>query len=156
MLPFTTFNLAQFGPAMAASFLGSLVEFVETLTIVLAVGTVRGWRPAFVGTGAGIAVLAATVVAAGPALGLIPLSAIRIVVGALLLAFGLRWLRKAVLRAAGVIPLHDEQMAFAAEVSELKVIDGSIGALDPVGIGTAFKIVLLEGIEVVFIVIAVG
>ena len=84
MLHLAPFNLAQFGPAMAASFLGSLVEFVETLTIVLAVGTVRGWRPALLGTGAGLALLTAIVAAAGPALSLIPLWAIQIVVGALL------------------------------------------------------------------------
>src|SRR5215468_4093592 len=98
MLHISSFNLAQFGPAVAASFLGSLVEFVETLTIVLAVGTVRGWRPALLGTGAGMAVLTALIAVAGPAIGLIPLSLVQIVVGALLLLFGLRWLRKAALR----------------------------------------------------------
>ena len=157
MLPFTTFNLAQFGPAMAASFLGSLVEFVETLTIVLAVGTVRGWRPAFVGTGAGIAVLAAVVAGAGPALGLIPLSAIQIVVGALLLAFGLRWLRKAVLRAASVIPLHDEVKIYAQETEIMRATPYAQHRWwDTVAVVACFKAMVLEGLEIVFIVIAVG
>lgn len=157
MLPITTFNLAQFGPAMAAAFLGSLVEFVETLTIVLAVGTVRGWRPAFIGTGAGIAVLAAVVTGAGPALGLIPLSAIQIVVGALLLAFGLRWLRKAVLRAAGVIPLHDEVKIYAQETEIMRATPHAQHQWwDTVAVVACFKAMVLEGLEIVFIVIAVG
>src|SRR5258708_4128639 len=157
MLHLTPFNLAQFGPAMAAAFLGSLVEFVETLTIVLAVGTVRGWRPALVGTGAGIAVLTAIVAAAGPALGLIPLWAIQIVVGALLLVFGLRWLRKAVLRAAGIIPLHDEEKAYARETEIMRASPhGRHRWWDTVAVVASFKAMVLEGLEVVFIVIAVG
>src|SRR5215831_10849934 len=143
---------------MAASFLGSLVEFVETLTIVLAVGTVRGWRPAFIGTGAGIAVLAAVVAGAGPALGLIPLSAIQIVVGVLLLAFGLRWLRKAVLRAAGVIPLHDEVKIYAQETEIMRATTPHAQHRwwDTVAVVACFKAMVLEGLEIIFIVIAVG
>jgi uncharacterized membrane protein len=157
VLHLTPFNLAQFGPAMAAAFLGSLVEFVETLTIVLAVGTVRGWRPALVGTGAGIAVLTAIVAAAGPALGLIPLAAIQIVVGALLLVFGLRWLRKAVLRAAGIIPLHDEEKAYARETEIMRASPHARHRWwDTVAVVASFKAMVLEGLEVVFIVIAVG
>ncbi len=159
MVDLTHVNLAQVGPAIAAAFLGSLVEFVEALTIVLAVGTVRGWRPALLGTGAGIAVLAALVAAAGPALGLIPLFAVQIVVGALLLVFGLRWLRKAVLRAAGIIPLHDEVKIYARE-TEIMRTAGRPHAPHPwwdtVAVATTFKAMLLEGLEVVFIVIAVG
>src|ERR1700738_1206189 len=94
---------AHTGPAFLASFLASLVEFVEALTIVLAVGTVRGWRPALLRTAAGVAVLTAVVVVAGPALGAIPITWLQTFVGVLLLLFGLRWLRKAVLRAAGAI-----------------------------------------------------
>jgi Ca2+/H+ antiporter, TMEM165/GDT1 family len=151
------FNLAQFGPAIAASFLGSLVEFVEALTIVLAVGTVRGWRPAFLGTGAGIAVLAALVAAAGPTLGLIPLSALQVVVGALLLAFGLRWLRKAALRAAGLVPLHDEEKIYAQESEIMRAAPRAQQPWwDTVAVVATFKAMLLEGLEVVFIVIAVG
>jgi uncharacterized membrane protein len=159
MLHLTTLNLAQFGPAVAASFLGSLVEFVETLTIVLAVGTVRGWRPALLGTGAGIAVLAALVATAGPAIGMIPLFVVQIVVGALLLVFGLRWLRKAVLRAAGIIPLHDEVKIYARETEAMRAVrrsDTPHPWWDTVAVAATFKAMLLEGLEVVFIVIAVG
>src|SRR5215467_4719402 len=108
MLHLTSFNLAQFGPAVAASFLASLVEFVEALTIVLAVGTVRGWRPALLGTFAGVGFLTLLVLAFGPTLQRIPITVLQLVVGILLLLFGIRWLRKAILRAAGVIGLHDE------------------------------------------------
>jgi Ca2+/H+ antiporter, TMEM165/GDT1 family len=150
-------NLAQFGPAITASFLGSLVEFVETLTIVLAIGTVRGWRPALLGTGAGLAVLTAIVAAAGPALGQIPLWVIQIVVGALLLVFGLRWLRKAVLRAAGIIPLHDEVKIYARETEIMRATPHARHAWwDTVAVVASFKAMVLEGLEVVFIVIAVG
>ncbi len=142
---------------MAASFLGSLVEFVETLTIVLAVGTVRGWRPALIGTGAGIAVLTAIVAAAGPALGLIPLFAIQIVVGALLLVFGLRWLRKAALRATGIIPLHDEVKVYARETEIMRATPHARHPWwDTVAVVASFKAMVLEGLEIVFIVIAVG
>jgi uncharacterized membrane protein len=143
--------------AVAAAFLGSLVEFVEALTIVLAVGTVRGWRPALVGTAAGAILLTLLVLLLGPALGRIPLTALQLVVGVLLLLFGMRWLRKAILRAAAVIPLHDEAAAFAAEAAQLRAAGPAASlALDPVAVATTFKAVVLEGVEVVFIVIAVG
>src|SRR6201989_2198745 len=105
-------NWAHVGTAILASFLACLVECVEALTVVLAVGSVRGWRSALTGTGAAIAVLLLIVAALGTALTHIPLPIIQLVVGALLLLFGLRWLRKAILRSAGQIPLHDEQAAF--------------------------------------------
>lgn len=144
------------GPSLVASFLASLVEFVEALTVVLAVGVVRGWRPALLGTGLGLAVLFLLVIVLGPALARIPLDIVQLAVGTLLLLFGLRWLRKAILRAAGVIPLHDEAQAFAAETALLQR-GATVGvAWDWVAISTAFKIVMLEGIEVVFIVIAIG
>ena len=144
-------------PTLTAAFLASLVEFVEALTVVLAVGTVRGWRPALFGTGLALGTLALLVLALGPALTRIPLDYVQLGVGILLLLFGLRWLRKAILRSAGVIALHDEQATYAGETALLK----SFGAVrdprwDAVAIGTSFKIVMLEGIEVVFIVIAVG
>ncbi len=141
---------AHAGPSIAAAFLASLVEFVEALTVVLAVAAVRGWRPALTGTGLGLGALALLVIVLGPALARIPLDLVRLAVGVLLLLFGLRWLRKAILRAAGVIPLHDEDAAFAAETAILR------RGVDAVGIATAFKIVMLEGIEVVFIVVAIG
>ena len=108
-----TSNLALVWPAVTAAFLASLVEAVEALTIVLAVAIVRGWRPAGLGALAGLLALALIVVALGPLLDRVPLHLLQLVIGVLLLLFGMRWLRKAILRSAGVIPLHDETMAFA-------------------------------------------
>jgi uncharacterized membrane protein len=147
---------AHAGPSVAAAFLASLVEFIEALTVVLAVGVVRGWRPALLGTGLGLGVLSLMVILLGPALTRIPIDIVQLVVGTLLLLFGLRWLRKAILRAAGIIPLHDEEAAFSAETAHLRQGAGGHMAWDWVAIGAAFKIVMLEGIEVVFIVIAIG
>ncbi len=143
------------GPSLLASFLASLVEFVEALTVILAVGSVRGWRGALSGAAVALAVLLLIVVALGSALTRIPLDAIQLVVGALLLLFGLRWLRKAVLRAAGIIALHDETEAFARETAAMRRHGGG-GGWDRVAFGAAFQITMLEGIEVVFIVIAIG
>ncbi|MBN8943484.1 MAG: TMEM165/GDT1 family protein [Rhizobiales bacterium] len=148
---------ATAAPAVSAAFLGSMVEVVEAFTIVLAVGTVSGWRPALIGTGVGLAFLAVLVVVLGPLLDQVPLHALQLVIGILLLLFGLRWLRKAILRSAGIIALHDETAAFAKETATLR---GSAGSgrehLDWIAGITAFKAVVLEGIEVVFIVVAVG
>ncbi len=145
------------GPSMLASFLASLVEFVEALTIVLAVGIVRGWRSALLGAGAGVALLAVLVLALGTSLAAVPLPILRFVVGVLLLMFGLRWLRKAVLRQAGALPLHDETEAFAKEAERMRrQTHGGAGALDKIAFVTTFKTMMLEGVEVVFIVIAVG
>jgi Ca2+/H+ antiporter, TMEM165/GDT1 family len=143
-------------PTITASFLASLVEFVEALTVVLAVGTVRGWPGALMGTGAAVSVLLAIVLILGPALTQIPLDVVQLLVGALLLLFGMRWLRKAILRAAGVIPLHDEDIAYARETESLRRLARAAGRLDTVAIATTFKITMLEGLEVIFIVIAVG
>jgi len=147
---------AHAGPTVLASFLASLVEFVEALTVVLAVGTVRGWRGALGGTGLALAALLAIVLVLGPALTRLPIAVAQIGVGTLLLLFGMRWLRKAVLRAAGVIPLHDEAAAFRGETDALRRLRPAAGGWDRVAVVTAFKIVMLEGIEVVFIVIAIG
>jgi uncharacterized membrane protein len=150
-------SLALIWPVMTAAFLASLVEAVEALTIVLAVATVRGWRPAGLGALAGLAVLALIVVALGPLLGRIPLRLLQFVIGVLLLLFGMRWLRKAILRSAGVIPLHDEATAFAIETAELREqARRNEARLDWIAALTTFKAVLLEGLEVVFIVIALG
>ena len=147
---------AHIAPAITAAFLASIVEFVEALTVVLAVGSVRGWRGALTGAGAALAVLLVLVAIFGPALTLIPISLVQIAVGTLLLLFGLRWLRKAILRAAGVLALHDEDAAFAKETQALKAA-GAIGpGFDVIGFLAAFKITMLEGVEVVFIVVAVG
>lgn len=149
-------NWARAAPTMTASFLASIVEFVEALTIILAVGTVRGWRHALAGTGLALAVLVGIVSALGPALARIPIDIVQIGVGTLLLLFGLRWLRKAILRSAGVIALHDESAAFTMKTEALRGADAHLGGWDRLAIATAFQITMLEGIEVVFIVIAVG
>jgi uncharacterized membrane protein len=142
-------------PSVLAAFLASLVEFVEALTVILAVGSVRGWRGALSGAAVALAVLLALVAVLGTALSRIPLDVIQLVVGALLLLFGLRWLRKAILRSAGIIPLHDETAAFAKETESMRKIAGG-GGWDRVAFGAAFQITMLEGTEVVFIVIAIG
>jgi Ca2+/H+ antiporter, TMEM165/GDT1 family len=145
------------GPHVTAAFLASLVEFVEALTIVLAVGTVRGWRPALIGTGGGLVTLGALVAGLGRALSAIPITMLQLVIGSLLLLFGLSWLRKALLRAAGVIPVHDEAQAYRGTTNALRR-NGPARVIwwDPIAMATTFKAVVLEGIEVVFIVLAVG
>jgi uncharacterized membrane protein len=139
------------------TFVASAVEAVEALTIVLAVGVVRGWRSTLIGVGAASIVLAAIVAVLGPALRLIPIGTLRFVVGALLLAFGLQWLRKAVLRASGYKPLHDEGAAFAREHEKAGSASPSAPkSLDWYSFTVAFKGVLLEGLEVTFIVVTFG
>ena len=146
---------------IVSAFLASSVEAVEALTVVLAVGVVRGWRSALLGTLAAACVLAALVAIFGRALGQIPVSALQLVVGALLLLFGMRWLRKAMLRSAGAIELHDEAAIYNQEIHALSggneaACANSPGAWDPIAIVTAFKAVTLEGVEVIVIVIALG
>jgi Ca2+/H+ antiporter, TMEM165/GDT1 family len=147
--------LAHAGPSIIAAFLAALVECIEALTVVLAVGVTRGWRPALFGAGLGLALLLLLVALLGPALTLVPLGVLQLVIGTLLLLFGLRWLRKAMLRAAGIIALHDENAAFAGETAALGG-GGAGGSWDAIGIAASFKIVMLEGLEVVFIIIAIG
>jgi len=144
------------GPSMLAAFLASLVEFVEALTVVLAVGTIRGWGGALGGSGLAVAVLLVIIAALGPALTRIPLDIVQLAVGALLLLFGMRWLRKAILRSAGVIALHDEEATYAKEAEALRQAGGIGRGWDKIAFATAFKITMLEGIEVVFIVVAIG
>jgi len=144
-------------PALGSAFLASLVEVVEAFTIVLAVGTLRGWRPALAGLLAALAVLGLLVALLGPLLDQVPLHLLQLVIGILLLLFGMGWLRKAILRTAGVIALHDEEAIFAAESAQLaRNAARRSASLDWIAGLTAFKAVLLEGLEVVFIVIAVG
>lgn len=143
------------GPTVLAAFLASMVEFVEALTVILAVGGVRGWRDALAGSAAALAVLVVLIVVFGAALAQVPLHGIQIIVGTLLLLFGLRWLRKAILRAAGVIPLHDEAAAFAKQTELMRGHKPARG-WDRIAFGACFQITMLEGTEVVFIVIAVG
>ncbi len=140
-----------------ASFMASMVEFVEALTIVLAVGIVRGWRSALYGVAAAVCVLALLVASLGPMLTRIPIHLVRLVVGTLLLLFGFRWLAKAVLRSAGILPLHDEARAFDKESEAMRRQGGASNSpFDTVAFIAVFKSVMLEGIEVVFIVIALG
>ena len=141
----------------AAAFLASAVEMVEALTIVLAVGVTRGWRSTLTGAGVAAAVLVVTIVALGPALTLIPINALRLVVGGLLLVFGLQWLRKAILRASGYKALHDEAEIFKRETDQARTAEHTQRAgLDWYAFVIAFKGVLLEGLEVAFIVITFG
>jgi MYXO-CTERM domain-containing protein len=145
------------GFLIASAFLASAVEFVEALTIVLAAGVTRGWRSSLAGLGAATVALAAIVAALGPALTLIPIDALRLVVGGLLLALGLQWLRKAILRASGYKALHDEAEAFARETAQAREAGRDERAgLDWYAFTLSFKGVLLEGLEVAFIVITFG
>jgi uncharacterized membrane protein len=140
-----------------SAFLASAVEMVEALTIVLAAGLTRGWRSSLTGVAAATVALAAVVAALGPALTVVPLNALRLVVGALLLVFGLQWLRKAILRASGFKALHDEDAIFARELHEGESVPREERAgLDWYGFTLSFKGVFLEGLEVAFIVLTFG
>ncbi len=143
---------------LTASFLASSVEMVEALTIILATGITRGWRSALIGGAAASLVLAIIILVFGAALTtLIPLDLLRLIVGGFLLIFGMQWLRKSILRYAGLKALHDEDRIFREEVNELsKVSPSKAGGMDWVGFTVAFKGVLLEGLEVAFIVITFG
>jgi uncharacterized membrane protein len=138
------------------AFLASGVEMVEALTIVLAVGVTRGWRSTLLGAGAAALVLATLIAALGPLISRVPIGSLRIAVGGLLLVFGLQWLRKAILRAGGYKPLHDEAAAYEKERAEAGSVPGGSGALDWYSFTVAFKGVFLEGLEVAFIVITFG
>ena len=140
-----------------AAFLASAVEMVEALTIVLAVGITRGWRSALIGVGSAVIALAVVVAALGPALTLIPINGLRIVVGTLLLIFGLQWLRKAILRGSGFKSLHDEDAIFQKELAEARSAGTVVRAnLDWYSFTLSFKGVFLEGLEVAFIVLTFG
>ena len=150
-------DLGALAVAALPAFAASAVEFVEATTIVLAVGVTRGWRAPLYGTlaaaitlGIVIALLGVTIVT------VVPEHLLKAIVGALLLLFGLRWLRKAVLRFAGIVALHDEERAYLKEVAALREQGGAATGFDRVGALVAYKAVLLEGTEVAFIVIAFG
>jgi uncharacterized membrane protein len=139
------------------AFVASAVEFVEATTIVLAVGVTRGWRAPLIGTAGACATLAVIIAALGVALvTVIPEDLLKGVVGALLLLFGLRWLRKAVLRFAGIVAIKDEELVYQRKVAELRAQGLQRNQFDWVGFLVAYKAVLLEGTEVAFIVIAFG
>src|SRR5664279_1671227 len=140
-----------------AVFLACTVEAVEATTIVVAVGVSRGWRSAVQGVAAGLLVLAVIVAALGPALRVVPLGGLRLVVGGLLLIFGLGWLRKAILRASGFTALHDEDAIYARERAAAEQVGFSPGLFgDSYAFTLAFKGVVLEGLEVAFIVLTFG
>jgi len=139
-----------------STFLASAVEMVEALTIVLAVGVTRGWRATAWGAVSAFVALGAVVVALGPALTSIPIDALRLFVGTILLIFGLQWLRKAILRASGFKAKHDEDAIYREEVEEAEHAARTAGAFDWYSFTIAFKGVFLEGLEVAFIVLTFG
>jgi uncharacterized membrane protein len=145
----------EFGLALSV-FLACMVEAVEALTIVLAVGYTRSWRSTLTGVGAAAALLVVVTAALGPALTSVPINALRVLVGGLLLIFGLQWLRKAILRAAGLKALHDEQEAYERGLVAAREAGGVKAGLDGYSFTIAFKGVFLEGLEVVFIVLTFG
>ena len=146
------------GALFLAVFLACVVEAVEALTIVLAAGTSCGWRSAISGVVSGIIVLAVVVAVLGPALTLMPLSVLRLVVGGLLVIFGLQWLRKAILRASGLKALHDEDAIYDTELAAAKAARAGRSAIvvDWYSFTLSFKGVVLEGLEVAFIVLTLG
>jgi uncharacterized membrane protein len=152
------------GALFAAVFLACAVEGVEATTIVLAAGTARDWRSAGAGTLAALAALGVVVAALGPAVSALPLTGLRLVIGALLLVFGLQWLRKAILRASGYKALHDEDAIYRRQLAQAEASAAATTAgrtarrlrVDGYGFTLAFKGVLLEGLEVVVIVLTFG
>jgi uncharacterized membrane protein len=146
---------SELGLALSV-FAACAVEAVEAVTIVLAVGVTRSWRSTLIGVGAAVVALAALTALLGPALTAVPIDALRLVVGGLLLVFGLQWLRKAILRGAGVKAQRDEDAAFAAGLESARAAGAIDSAFDGYSFTVAFKGVLLEGLEVVFIVLTFG
>lgn len=142
--------------AAATAGAASLVEFVEALTVVLAVGATRGWRSATGGLVAALVFLAVLVAVLGPALHRLPLAPAQFIFGTLLVLFGTRWLRKATRRAAGIIPLRDETAAFDRHRARIAGITLPIRRWDLPGLAAAFQATAIEGLEVVFIVVAIG
>jgi len=149
---------AQLWATFLASFLASAVEFVEAFTIVLVVGVTINWRSALLGALAATGALAVIVAIFGTAIvRYVPLDALRVVVGFLLVLFGLKWLKKAILRYAGLKPLHDEEAIYEEQLAAMRARgEQPQTRVDPFGVATSFKSVLLEGLEVAFIVITFG
>jgi uncharacterized membrane protein len=146
---------ADIGLALSV-FLACAVEAVEALTIVLAVGTTRSWSSAISGVGAATLALAVIVAALGPALTSLPIDVLRVVVGGLLLIFGLQWLRKAILRSAGLKAKHDESQIYEVQAAAARNAGTEPSSFDGYAFTIAFKGVLLEGLEVAFIVLTFG
>ena len=150
-------DLGALAVSALPAFIASAVEFVEATTIILAVGVTRGWRAPLYGTVAAAATLALIIAALGVTIvTVVPEHALKAFVGALLLLFGLRWLRKAVLRFSGIVALHDEERIYLKEVAALRAQGQTRAGFDRIGAIVAYKAVLLEGTEVAFIVIAFG
>lgn len=142
---------------ITASFLGTAVEFIEALTIVLAVGVVRGWKSSLLGMSAAILLLTALVALFGiPLMTLVQVSMFQLIIGIFMLMFGMRWLRKAILRYAGLKALHLEDKAYQEELERQRKEGTVAAAIDWFGFATSFNIVLLEGIEAIFIVLTLG
>ena len=142
---------------VTSTFLACAVEMVEALTIVLATGITRGWRSALIGTGVALLVLSLIVAMLGSAIARVPIHVMQVVVGALMLIFGLQWLRKAILRASGRKAMHDEDAIFAAEQAEArKHVQDALAPIDWYAFTICFKGVFLEGLEVAFITITFG
>jgi uncharacterized membrane protein len=141
-----------------AVFLACAVEAVEATTIVLAAGTARDWKSALLGTGAGLGVLTVIIVAIGPSISSLPMNDLRLFVGTLLLVFGLQWVRKAILRSSGYKALHDEEKIFQEELAAARKAKSGkrFGVADWYAYTLSFKGVLLEGLEVAFIVLTFG
>jgi len=140
-----------------SAFLASIVEGVEALTVVLATGTTRGWRSTLIGAGAALLALAVVIAILGPALAYVPLDVLRVIVGGLLLVFGLQWLRKAILRAGGYMAIRDEEAIYRAQLVAAQTANPKQGpGIDWYAFTLAFKSVFLEGFEVAFIVITFG
>ena len=146
---------AELGLALSV-FLACSVEAVEALTIVLAVGTTRSWSSAIGGAGTAVLALGVVVAAFGPALVSLPIQTLRVLVGGLLLIFGLQWLRKAILRAGGLKAMHDEAEIFREQTASARAAGGWRSGFDSYSFAIAFKGVLLEGLEVAFIVLTFG
>lgn len=145
------------GALFLAVFLACVVEAVEAATLVLAAGTARDWRSALIGVAAGLGSLAVVVAALGPALTALPIGALRLVIGALLLIFGLQWLRKAIQRAGGQRALHDEAAIFEVQYAAAAAQEsGPTRRVDGYAFVLSFKAVVLEGLEVAFIVLTFG
>jgi uncharacterized membrane protein len=149
---------AQLWAVLAAAFLASAVEFVEALTIVLVIGVTVNWRSSLAGTALAVVALVVIVAIFGTALvAFVPIEALRLVVGLLLVLFGLKWLKKAILRYARLKALHDEEAIYEEHLAEMRARGlAPVRRFDPFGVATSFKSVLLEGLEVAFIVITFG
>jgi uncharacterized membrane protein len=150
-------SLLALAVAAIPAFVGSTVEFIEALTIVLAVGTTRGWRAALWGAAAAAVTLAVVIAVFGTALiTIVPRSLLQFVVGSLLLLFGLKWLRKSILRFAGIVAIHDEELIYLKQVAALRAEGKLMPGFDRFSFFVSYKATLLEGMEVAFIVIAFG